>query len=149
MEFTQAGIIFRTEKYEVCVAFYRDVLRLPILFQLSRVDSILTSFDLGSTYLMVEPGGPAPSHRKSLDQSPITLRFNVVDVEKTAVALEACDVTVNRRQSEDSRFLIPRHIEEAREMPSGDCQHVSGAQAVIVVAHIGVLILQQHHVRFA
>ena len=98
MEFTQAGIILRIEKYEVCVAFYRDVLRLPILFQLSRTDSILTSFDLGGTYLMVEPGGPAPSLRKSLDQSPVTLRFNVVDVEKTAVALEASDVTVNRRQ---------------------------------------------------
>ena len=53
------------------------------------------------------------------------------------------------QQSEDSRFLIPRHIEEVCDMPSGNHQHVSGAQAVIVETHIGMLILEQHHVRFA
>ena len=98
MDFTQAGIILRTENYEDCVAFYRDLLCLPVLFQLDRPGSILTSFDLGGTYLMVEPGGPTPSHRKSLDQSSVTLRFNVADLEKTATALEAFGVIVNRRQ---------------------------------------------------
>lgn len=100
MDFTQAGIILRTENYEDCVGFYRDVLCLPVLFQLNRPDSVLTSFDLGGTYLMVEPDGPKPPDRKSIDESPVTLRFNVADLETTATALESRGVTVNRRQFE-------------------------------------------------
>lgn len=100
MDFSQAGIILRTENYQDCVRFYRDVLYLPVLFQLNRPGSILTSFNLGGTYLMVEPDGPKPSARKSIDESPVTLRFNVADLEETARALESRGVTVNRRQFE-------------------------------------------------
>ncbi len=81
MQISKAGVILLTDRYEDCVAFYEEVLELPVLFRLDRADSRLTCFDLGGAYLMVEPGGPLFSHGgeagRSPGQSPVKLRFNV------------------------------------------------------------------------
>ena len=96
MQFSKAGIILLTARYEDCVAFYRDVLELPLMFQLDRADSTLTCFDLGGVYLMVEPGLPDTG---TATYSPVKLRFNVEDVEGSAARL--------REKSVDS--VVQRH----------------------------------------
>ncbi len=98
MQFSKAGIILLTGSYQDCVAFYGEVLGLPVLFRLDRVDSTLTCFDLGGAYLMVEPGGPLFSHGgeagRSPGQSPVKLRFNVEDVGASAMELQEKGVAI-------------------------------------------------------
>jgi len=96
MDYTRSGVILSTHHYKACVAFYRDVLGLPLLFSLDEPGSTLTCFDLGGAYLMVEPGGPKAQSKKSLAQNPTKLRFNVADVEAAAVELNAKGVAVTR-----------------------------------------------------
>ena len=90
MHYDQAGLILVTRNYEACCAFYRETLGLPQMFQLDRPGSVLTGFDLGGTYLMVEPG-----RAEGQAGSPVTLRFNVEDVERAAEVLTARGVAVN------------------------------------------------------
>ena len=87
MQFTHAGIILFTQHYAACVRFYRDGLGLPLLHQIDRPGERLTTFALGDTYLMVEPGGHAHDGSKPLDASPLKLRFNVPDVRATCAHL--------------------------------------------------------------
>ena len=98
MQFDKAGIILLTECYEDCVAFYRDVLGLALLFRLDRVGSILSCFDLGGAYLMVEPGRPGSGRSGGAARSPIKLRFNVEDVAASASELKAKGVEVALNQ---------------------------------------------------
>ena len=76
MLFEQCGIILNTEHYAACVAFYRDILGLPVLFEKASKTERLTAFDLGGTYLMVEPGGRADAQGKTAETCPVKLRFN-------------------------------------------------------------------------
>jgi len=87
MNCTKAGIILYTDKYQDCVAFYRDALQLPLMFQFDRPGETLTCFDLGGAYLMVEVGGPPSRDIKTMDHSPIKFRFNVPEVEAVAKQL--------------------------------------------------------------
>jgi len=89
----QTGIILFTEQYMKCVAFYRDVIGLEILFS---KDS-LTCFQFGSGYLMVESGGVASQHEKTFAQNAVTLRLNVKDVMQCAELLRqrGAEVKVN------------------------------------------------------
>ena len=95
MQYTRLGMILVTDKYEDCVAFYRDVLQLTIMFEFDRPGSVLTCFDYGGAYLMIEPGGPPAVTAKDLQQSPVKLRFNVLDVESAAAELETKNVAVD------------------------------------------------------
>ena len=97
MQISKAGIILFTASYEDCVAFYGEVLGLPVLFRLDTADSTLTCFDLGGAYLMVEPGGPRFSQSGDAEQSPVKLRFNVEDVETSAMELRNKGVEVTVR----------------------------------------------------
>ena len=94
MQFSEAGIILFTSRYEDCVAFYGEVLGLPLMFRLDRADSKLTCFDLGGAYLMVEPGGPQISESGKAGQPPVKLRFNVEDIETSAMELQGKGVEV-------------------------------------------------------
>lgn len=99
MKYTRTGLILCTEKYDECVAFYTDMLELPIMHSFDNDVSKLTCFDMGSgNYLMVETGGTAVSGGKTLAQNPIYLRFNVEDVEAAAAELNAkgMNVEVNK-----------------------------------------------------
>jgi lactoylglutathione lyase len=84
------GIILETERFDDCVAFYREVLGLPVWFEKAQ----LVCFRFGDGYLMVETGGVATKKRKSKSQNPTTLRFNVESVEGSADALMRMGVHV-------------------------------------------------------
>ena len=88
------GLILFTERFAECVAFYRDMLGLPVWFEKEG----LCCLRLGSGYLMVETGGTAKATRKTVDENPTVLRFNVQDVAAVARLLEAqgIDVKVTR-----------------------------------------------------
>ncbi len=91
--FERSGLILFTENYREAVGFYRDVLELRV----EEEKEGLTRFTFGSGYLMVETGGHAAADEKTRAQSPVTLRFNVFDVEKAAAMLRARGVPVTIR----------------------------------------------------
>jgi lactoylglutathione lyase len=85
------GIILGTERFEECVAFYRDTLGLPVWY----VKEQLVCLRFGDGYLMIETGGIARNQRKSQAENPTMLRFNVDDVEGAARDLRSKGVTVD------------------------------------------------------
>jgi lactoylglutathione lyase len=88
------GIILGTERFEACVAFYRDVLELPIWYEKPG----LVCFRFGDGYLMVETGGVARGGRKSQAENPTILRFNVDDVASASHALRQRGIQVDVEQ---------------------------------------------------
>lgn len=84
------GIIIGTERFEESVAFYRDIVGLPVWFEKER----LVCLRLGDGYLMVETGGVARDRRKSSSENPTMLRFNVDDVGDVAKRLVRLGVAV-------------------------------------------------------
>ena len=81
MKYERTGVILCTEKYDECVAFYSDVLNLPVLEVPDDKHSKLTVLRFGAdTYLMVETDGKAIPSGKNLNQNPVWLRFNVKSV---------------------------------------------------------------------
>lgn len=90
MNIDRVGVILFVERYEACVAFYRDLIGLRMEF--STAD--LTSFSFGGAYLMVERGGEALDRGKSVSQYPCILRFNVPDVLAATMALKENGVEV-------------------------------------------------------
>ncbi len=94
MNFTKAGIILFTQKYEECVDFYGRILELEFLHRIDRPGERLTTFLLGDTYLMVETGGVAHDGVKPVEKSPVKFRFNVPDVKSTADELRNKGISV-------------------------------------------------------
>jgi len=86
----KTGIILFTEKYEECVAFYRDVVELPVMY----VQNDLTCFLFGGSYLMVEPDGIAKD-KKDISQNPTTLRFDVDSFDESVKFLQGKGVDVS------------------------------------------------------
>lgn len=91
------GIILRTERFDECVAFYRDTLGLPVWFEKPG----LVCLRYGSGYLMVETEGFAnqgnPLQAKSINENPTKLRFNVKDVAASADLLKRHGVDVEMK----------------------------------------------------
>ena len=99
MKFERTGVILCTEKYDECVAFYSEVLNLPVIETLDDEHSKLTVLRFGEdTYLMVETGGKAVPSGKDLVQNPVWLRFNVKSVEDAAAELLDKDIDVQIRK---------------------------------------------------
>jgi lactoylglutathione lyase len=92
MNIVQHGIILYVEKYDACVAFYRDVVSLEVAY----AKESLTCFHFGAAYLMVEDGGKGSKVEKTLTQNPTVLRFNVSDLEVAAIELESRGAQVQR-----------------------------------------------------
>lgn len=88
MRYTPHGFVLPVADYAACVAFYRDVLDLPVLFALDRADSVLTGFDLAGAYLLVEPGGIAKTPETFPDEAQVRLRFNVAGLERASPSSE-------------------------------------------------------------
>ena len=89
MPFSRTGFILYVDAYPECVAFYRDTLELPVLFDAPD----LTCFAFGDSYLMVErddEGGDG-HHRTCL-------RMNVPDVRARADWLAARGVEVDYQE---------------------------------------------------
>ena len=86
--------------------------------------SKLTKLRFGAdTYLMIETGGRASSEGKTIAESPVWLRFNVVDVAAAAAELAAKGVAVRIRREvwgTVGDFLDPDgNICSLREEPAG------------------------------
>ena len=75
------------------------------MFAFDNEHSVLTCLGMGGAYLMVEPGGPPPVESKTVDQNPITLRFNVADIDGAAAALAKKGVAFRRRDNPWGRTL--------------------------------------------
>ncbi|MEP0519699.1 MAG: VOC family protein [Hyphomicrobiales bacterium] len=84
------GIILGTERYDACVAFYRDILGLPVWYEKPG----LLCLRFGTGYLMIETGGMARDARKPNSENPTMLRFNVKDVAAAAADLEGKGISV-------------------------------------------------------
>ena len=89
IEVLRHGIILFVERYEACVAFYRETVGLPLI----KDQGDLTILGFGDGYLMVEPGGMAKPG-KNHGENPTVLRFHVADVEGSAALLRAKGVLV-------------------------------------------------------
>lgn len=95
-ELITPGLILGTERFDDCVAFYRDILGLPVWFEKDG----LVCLRFGSGYLMIETGGHAVEGRKSNRMNPTMLRFNVADVRACAETLRTQGVAVEVTQYE-------------------------------------------------
>jgi len=87
------GIILGTERYDECLAFYRDTLELPVWFEKDG----LCCLHFGNGYLMIETGGHAHEKRKTTVHNPTMIRFNVEDVDAAADLLEKRNVSLERK----------------------------------------------------
>ena len=99
MEVQRTGIILNTDKYEACVAFYRDLFDLPFMFEKVEGDFRLTCLEFGGCYLMIETGGSSNREGKSIAENATKIRFNVANIESAlnkvrAFGLEA-DIVEN------------------------------------------------------
>jgi lactoylglutathione lyase len=94
MEIKTTGIILLTENYEACVAFYKDTFNLPTI----RQKQGLTTLEFGGAYLMIESGGYAMSGKKTRQQNPTVIGFNVTDIEAAAQELQGRGIDVEVMQ---------------------------------------------------
>lgn len=83
------GIILNTESFDECVAFYRDLFGLRLLFERDEDGVRLSCFEYGEGYLMVEQGGKAKAGVKSPEEGSFKLRFNVDDLETALEEIRA------------------------------------------------------------
>ncbi len=82
MKIEKHGIILNVEKFDECVAFYKDLFDLPEVFSKIEGAFRLTCLEFGDSYLMIETEGVASSSGKDVSQCPTKLRFNVLDIHK-------------------------------------------------------------------
>jgi len=81
LDISRTGIILNTEKFDECVAFYRDLFDLPVMFHETDGDFRLTCLEFGGSYLMIETGGVAIDGEKSIQENATKLRFNVANID--------------------------------------------------------------------
>jgi len=98
MKIVRTGIILNTEHYDDCLAFYRELFELPILFQQQYGDFRLTCFEYNGAYLMLETDGYAKPEGKTIKQSATKLRFNVASLEEALQKIRDYGITaeINR-----------------------------------------------------
>ena len=82
MKIEKYGVILNVEKFDECVAFYKDLFNLSEIFSKVEGTFRLTCLELGDSYLMIETGGVATVSGKDVSQCPTKLRFNVLDIHK-------------------------------------------------------------------
>ncbi|MEL6673214.1 MAG: VOC family protein [Bacteroidota bacterium] len=94
--FDRTGLILYTMQYEACVAFYGQILGLPVMFTAEH----LTCFDLGGTYLMVELSDEALAGQAEQERfrDRFCIRINVSDVKSMADQLKAAGVDVSYQE---------------------------------------------------
>lgn len=94
MKFDRTGIILYTLAYTECVAFYQDILELPILFT---TDS-LTCFEFGGSYLMVELDDEYVGKEEPTARIKACLRMNVPNVKVFADRLVKHHIDVDYQE---------------------------------------------------
>lgn len=90
---TRTGFILYVHPYAECVAFYRDVLELRVMFDTPE----LTCFAFGESYLMVEWDGEEDAPEDQ-DRHRVCLRWNAPDVRAVADALTSRGVAVDYQE---------------------------------------------------
>jgi lactoylglutathione lyase len=80
MKIEKHGIILNVEKFDECVAFYKDLFKLSEMFSKVEDTFRLTCLEFGDSYLMIETEGVANPSGKDVSQCPTKLRFNVLDI---------------------------------------------------------------------
>ena len=100
MKILRTGIIVNTEKYHECVAFYKDVFELDILFEEEEGAFRLTCLDFHGSYLMIETGGIAKRAGKSISENATKLRFNVADIDTAARKLREFGIDVDIQRND-------------------------------------------------
>lgn len=98
MKISRTGIILNTEKYDECIAFYKDLFNLNILFEEVDGDFRMACFEFGGSYLMIETGGIANDIGKSVSENATKLRFNVTDIDMALEKLQACGIEAEIRR---------------------------------------------------
>jgi lactoylglutathione lyase len=93
MKIQQPGFLLWVENYEKCVAFYSEVLGLPIRMQKG---DYLTNFRFGDGYIILEKGTPPPEEVRKKEMTPFIIRLNVADVDVAAEGLRAKGVEIKR-----------------------------------------------------
>lgn len=94
MDFDRTGIILYVINYQKCVAFYRDIIGLPILF----TTEALTCFAFGASYLMVELDDTYDGSEEIHSRIKTCLRMNVPDVKILANTLVSQNIEVNYQE---------------------------------------------------
>lgn len=85
------GLILNVFHFEQCVAFYKQVFRLPEMFSKVNGDFKLTCLAFGDSYLIIETAGVASQKEKTVFQSATILRFNVACIEETLTHISTFD----------------------------------------------------------
>ena len=88
MNIKRTGIILNVEKFDECVAFYRDVFGLKVMHEKQNGNFRLTCLEFGGSYLMIETGGVAKDQEKSTSENPSKLRFNADDLPAVLAKLK-------------------------------------------------------------
>ena len=83
------GVILKTERFEDCVRFYRDLMGLALWWEKPG----LSCLRFASGYFMVERLGVAAQGAKAVAQNPTVLRFHVPNIEVAAVALRGAGIS--------------------------------------------------------
>jgi len=99
MRVERTGVILNVERFDACVAFYRDAFSLPVMFELREGDFRLTCLQFGGAYLMIESGGVAQPSGKSVAENATKLRFNVADIQEAGGSLRARGIEVSIEHS--------------------------------------------------
>jgi lactoylglutathione lyase len=103
--YTRVGLILYVQRYAECVAFYRDLLELRVLFETSE----LTCFEFGNGYLMVELDDQQPPLQRQ-ESHAACLRLNVPNVKQFADALRNRGISVDYQEhpwGTVAKFLDP------------------------------------------
>lgn len=95
MEVARTGLILYVKNYEACIAFYSEILRLPMLFQ----NEVLTSFDFFGTYLMVEKED-RKEYVEAISElkNTMCIRINVDDVFKISEELKKKNIPIDYQE---------------------------------------------------
>lgn len=94
MKFDRTGIILYTIEYKKSVDFYQNTIGLTKMFE----TEILTCFEFGNSYLMVELDSENDNSKISAERIRTCLRMNVPNVKKLADTLIAKNVQVDYQE---------------------------------------------------
>jgi len=94
MNFDRTGIILYVINYKKCVAFYKEIIGLPILF----IAEGLTCFAFGDVYLMVELDDTYDGSEEIHSRIKTCLRMNVPNVKLLADKLRSQKIEVNYQE---------------------------------------------------
>ena len=94
MKLDRTGLILYTINYQKCVEFYQHILELNIMFK----NDLLTCFELGNSYLMVEIDDEHQSISNEQERIRTCIRINVPNVRTVADMLIHKNIKVDYQE---------------------------------------------------